>query len=136
VTARWRYLLDTNVLSDLVRRPRGIVAQAIARVGESQVCTSVVVSAELRFGGAKSASPRLIEQVEDVLCAMDILPLEAPVDAIYAQLRHALEQVGTPIGPNDLFIAAHALCENLILVTANAREFSRIDGLRLENWLE
>jgi len=136
VTARWRYLLDTNVLSDLVRRPRGIVAQAIARVGESQVCTSVVVSAELRFGAAKSASPRLIEQVEDVLCAMDILPLETPVDAIYAQLRHALEQVGTPIGPNDLFIAAHALCENLILVTANVREFSRIDGLRLENWLE
>lgn len=66
------------MLSDLVRRARGIVAQAIARVGESQVCTSVVVSAELRFGSAKSASPRLIKQVEDVLCAMDILPLETP----------------------------------------------------------
>jgi tRNA(fMet)-specific endonuclease VapC len=129
-------LLDTNVLSDLVRQPRGIVAQAIAKVGESQVCTSVVASAELRFGAAKSGSPRLLSQVDMVLSALEILPLEPPVDTIYAKLRHALEKIGTPIGPNDLFIAAHAVSEDLTLVTANVREFCRIEGLRVENWLE
>ena len=74
MTTPLRYLLDTNILSDLVRHPRGIVAQVIARVGESQVCTSVVVSGELRFGAAKSTSPRLLKQVEDVLSAIEILP--------------------------------------------------------------
>lgn len=130
-----RYLLDTNVLSDLVRRPRGLVAQAIARVGEARVCTSVVVSAELRFGAAKSQSRRLSEQVEAILSALDILPLQPPVDAHYARIRAALERDGKPIGPNDLLIAAHALSENLTLVTANVAEFSRVEGLRVENWL-
>jgi tRNA(fMet)-specific endonuclease VapC len=130
-----RYLLDTHSLSDLVRHPRGVVAQAIARVGESQVCTSVIVSGELRFGAAKSTSPRLREQVEAVLSAIEILPLESPVDRFYAQLRLALENTGTPIGPNDLLIATHALSDDLILVTANVREFSRIEGLRVQNWL-
>lgn len=135
MTSALRYLLDSNMLSDLVRHPRGIVAQAIARIGDSQVCTSIVVSAELRFGAAKSASPHLIKQVQAVLSAMEILPLEPPTDAIYAELRLALERAGTPIGPNDLLIAAHALCEDLTLVTANVREFSHIEKLRVENWL-
>lgn len=124
------------MLSDLVRHPRGIVAQAIARVGEPQVCTSVVASAELRFGAAKSGSLRLLKQVQAVLSAMEILPLEPPADAMYAELRHALERAGTPIGPNDLLIAAHALSEDHILVTANVLEFSRIEKLRVENWLD
>jgi tRNA(fMet)-specific endonuclease VapC len=136
VTSEFRYLLDTNVLSDLVRRPRGLVAQAIARVGESRVCTSVVVSAELRFGAAKISSRRLNEQVEAILSAVGILPLRPPVDAHYARIRAALERDGKPIGPNDLLIAAHALSESLTLVTANVAEFSRVEGLRVENWLD
>ena len=67
---------------------------------------------------------------------MDILPLQQPADQCYAELRVALERSGTPIGPNDMLIAAHALALNLILVTANTCEFERVPGLTIENWLE
>lgn len=130
-----RYLLDTNILSELVRHPQGIVAQRIAAVGEPAVCTSIVVAAELRFGAAKRNAPRLTNQVEAILDAMEVLPLDAPADRAYAQLRVALEQSGQPIGPNDLLIAAQALTCECVLVTANVDEFSRVAGLRVENWL-
>ena len=131
-----QYLLDTNILSALVRSPRGPVAQAIARVGETAVFTSIVVSAELRFGVEKSGSPRLLRQVEAVLSALDIRPIEQPVDAHYAILRWHLERTGQSIGPNDMLIAAHALQEAATLVTANVGEFSRVPGLAVENWLD
>ena len=130
-----RFLLDTNILSDLVRNPAGPVAQRIAAVGEQAVCTSLVVTAELRFGARKRGSQRLSDQLETVLSALDILPLEGPVDERYAELRSALERAGTPIGGNDMLIAAHALALDLTLVTANEREFSRVPGLAVENWL-
>ena len=91
------YLLDTNILSDLVRH--------------------------------------LTNQLEVVLSGLDVLPLEQPTDDRYAELRTALEQAGTTIGSNDMFIAAHALALGLILVTANVNEFSRVPGLAVENWL-
>jgi len=130
-----RYLLDTDILSDLVRHPRGLIAQRIEVVGEGSVSTSLVVSAELRFGARKKGSRRLSSQLEAVLSALDILPLEEPIDACYARLRLALERAGTPIGGNDMLIAAHALTLGLTLVTANEREFSRVPGLSVENWL-
>lgn len=130
-----RYLLDTNILSDLVRNPRGLIAHRIETVGEATVCTSLVVSAELRFGARKKGSRRLSLQLEAVLSALDILPLEAPIDECYAGLRFVLERSGTPIGGNDMLIAAHALAFDLILITANEREFSRVPGLSVENWL-
>jgi len=131
-----RYLLDTNIVSDLVRNPRGLIAQRIEVVGEGSVCTSLVVSAELCFGARKKGSRRLSSQLEAVLSALDILQLEEPVDACYAGLRLALERAGTPIGGNDMLIAAHALTFGLTLITANEREFSRVPGLSVENWLE
>jgi tRNA(fMet)-specific endonuclease VapC len=130
-----KYLLDTNVLAELVRRPRGRVARRLAREGERSVCTSIVVAAELRFGAAKSGAEPLLRQVDLVLQALQILPLEAPVDEEYARLRHDLQSRGLPIGPNDLLIAAHALAAGLTVVTGNDREFSRVPGLRVENWL-
>ena len=129
------YLLDTNILSDLVRHPAGKIAQRIEAVGEERVCTSLVVAAELRYGAYKKGSVRLTIQLEVVLSALDVLPLEQPTDDRYAKLRTALEHAGTPIGPNDMLIAAHALALGLILVTANVNEFSRVPGLALENWL-
>lgn len=132
---RKRYLLDTNILSDLIRNPAGRIAQRIAVVGEEAVCTNIVVSAELRFGAFKKGSKRLSSQLEAVLSVLDILPLEEPVDKRYARLRLALERAGTPIGGNDMLIAAHAMAFDLTLVTANEREFSRIPGLNVENWL-
>jgi len=130
-----RYLLDTDVVSDLVRNPQGLVTQRIREVGEAQVCTSIIVAAELRYGAAKKGSPRLTAQLEAVLGALEVLPFEAPADAAYGQLRTRLEQAGRPIGGNDLLIAAHVVALNHTLVSGNEREFSRIDGLACENWL-
>jgi len=130
-----RYLLDTNIVSDLVRNPQGRVAQHIREVGEVQVCTSIIVAAELRYGATKKASPRLTAQLEAVLGALEILPFEVPADAAYGRLRTRLEQSGQPIGGNDLLIAAQAVALGYAIVTDNEREFARIDELPRENWL-
>jgi tRNA(fMet)-specific endonuclease VapC len=131
-----RYLLDTDTMSDLVRRPRGAGARRLARVGEEAVCTSIAVSSELRFGAAKKASAQLIGQLEAVLSAMEIVALEAPADRRYAELRAHLENIGQRIGPNDMLIAAHALALDLTVVTGNVPEFHRVPRLEVENWLE
>lgn len=131
-----RYLLDTNIISDLVRRPQGQVADRITEVGEASVCTSILVAAELRYGAEKSGSRQLSERLNLLLSALEILPLEPPADEHYAQLRHHLARQGTIIGPNDLLIAAHALATDLTLATANTREFERVPSLRVENWLK
>lgn len=129
------YLLDTNIVSALVRDPQGQVARRIADVGERAIATSSIVAAELRFGARKRGSERLTRQVEMLLEVLNALPFEPPADNHYARIRWQLERAGTPIGPNDLLIAAQALAEQRIMVTANVGEFSRIDGLRVENWL-
>ena len=129
------YLLDTNILSDLVRRPQGVVAQKIAVVGENAICTSIIVAAELRFGAAKKNSVRLSNQIETILAAMLVVPFEVPSDRKYAHLRQLLESSGNTFGPNDLLIAAQAQTNEQILVTANVSEFSRVPGLQVENWL-
>jgi len=130
-----RYLLDTNVVSDLVRNPQGKVAQRIGKVGEALVCTSIIVAAELRYGAAKKGSPRLSAQLEAVLGALEVLPFERPADAAYGLLRAQLEQAGRPIGANDLLIAAHALALGFTVVTDNEKEFARAKGLSVKNWL-
>ncbi len=135
MTACPRYLLDTNMVSDLVRHPAGVVTQHIAQLGAEQVCISVVVACEARFGATKSGSQRLARQLELVLGQLESLPLESPVEEHYADIRNRLERAGTPIGPNDLLIAAHARTLGLTLVTDNVREFSRVPGLAVENWL-
>lgn len=129
------YLLDTNILSDLVRNPQGRIATRIAEVGETAVATSIIVAAELRFGAFKRGSERLSAQVEAVLSALPVLPLTEDADRHYAALRTQLEAAGTPIGGNDMLIAAHALATEMVLVTDNMDEFARIDGLLVENWL-
>jgi tRNA(fMet)-specific endonuclease VapC len=130
-----RYLLDTNIVSDLVRNPQGRAAEHIHGVGEAQVCTNIIVAAELRYGAAKRGSPRLARQLEAVLGALDILPFAAPADRAYGEIRTRLEQTGRPIGGNDLLIAAQAMALSCTIVTDNEAEFARIDGLIHENWL-
>ena len=129
------YLLDTNIVSDLVRNPRGRVASRIREVGEVSICTSIIVVAELRFGAAKRGSHRLTAHLEDVLAALEVLPFEAPADVTYGLIRTRLEKTGKPIGGNDLLIAAQAVALGHIMVTDNEGEFARIDGLGCENWL-
>ena len=130
-----RYLLDTNVVSDLIRNPQGRVAEHIRRVGEAQGCTSIIVAAELRYGAAKRGSPRLAAQLEAVLGCLDVLALETPADAAYGLIRTRLEQAGRPIGSDDLLIAAQAIALGYTIVTDNEGEFARVDGLLRENWL-
>jgi len=130
-----RYLLDTNIVSDLVRHPQGRVASHIATSGEETICTSIVVAAELRYGAQKSEAKKLAERIDLPLSAIEVVTLEPPADHRYGEIRHYLTQQGALIGPNDPLIAAHALALNLTLVSANAREFSRVAHLRTENWL-
>ena len=130
-----RYLLDTNVVSDLVRHPSGRVAAHINRVGEANVCTSLIVAAELHFGAAKKGSAALTARIDAVLGALQVLPLEAPTDRNYGYIRAGLERAGKVIGANDLLIAAHAMTLGHTLVTDSIDEFSGIGKLRLENWL-
>lgn len=130
-----RYLLDTNIVSDLVRNPQGRIAQHIRKIGEAKVCTSIIVAAELRYGAAKKQSPRLTAQLHAVLGALEILPLQEPVDAAYGDLRARLEKAGRPTAANNLLIAAHAATLGYVLVTDNEKEFARVKDLRRENWL-
>ena len=129
------YLLDTNIISDLIRNPSGAAAQRIEQLGAKGICTSIVVAAELRYGCAKKGSPRLLEKVDAVLRTIPVVALDLPADTDYGRIRAELEAAGQPIGGNDLLIAAHALALGLTLVTNNTREFARIRGLKVENWL-
>ena len=130
------YMLDTNIVSDLVRNPQGSVAQHIAEVGSEAVCVSIITAAELRYGCARKGSAKLLANVKAILGSIQVLALDVPVDAEYGGIRAELEATGKPIGPNDLLIAAHAYALGAVLVTANMGEFSRVRGLQVENWLK
>jgi tRNA(fMet)-specific endonuclease VapC len=129
------FLLDTNVISELVRHPKGGVAEHIREIGDRNICTSIIVAAELRFGAIRRASARLSAQLDAVLGTIAVIAFETPADVVYGELRANLERIGRPIGANDLLIASHAVALGHTLVTDNEREFSRIDGLSVENWL-
>ena len=131
----YRYLLDTNILSDLMQNPQGEVAKKIAHVGDDTICTSIIVAAELEFGGQKKGSEALEERISIILSSIDVLDLEKPVEKKYGEVRAHLEEQGSPIGANDLLIAAQALSLGLCVVTRNVREFERVPALRVENWL-
>lgn len=131
-----RYLLDTNIISEIVRQGGGsVVLDRITGIGEANICTSAIVASELRYGAAKKGSELLSEKVERALRNIDILPYAAGASHTYGTLRTSLERAGRVIGANDMLIAAHALSLGAILVTDNIAEFARIQGLRVENWL-
>jgi tRNA(fMet)-specific endonuclease VapC len=130
-----RYLLDTKIVSDLNRNPQGRVAAHIKKIGETQIFTSIIVAAELRYGATKKGSPRLTAQLEAVLGALEILPFDSPADSVYGLIRARLELAGQLIGGNDLLIAAQAIAFGYTIVTDNQKEFARVPGLARENWL-
>src|SRR5580704_8317374 len=132
------YLLDANALSELLREPFGPVATTYRRKAndpDTRVLTSIIAACELRFGAEKKGSPRLAARVDSLLASFEVAPLARDVDTAYAVLRADLERKGQLIGPNDMLLAAHALALDAILVTDNVREFKRVKGLRVENWL-
>ena len=128
-------MLDTNIVSDLIRNLQGRAAKRIAKMGEDNICTSIIVAAELRYGCAKGGSKRLLKAVEDLLGEIKVLPFDVPADAEYGGIRSELERAGKPVGGNALHIAAHACAIGATIVTANTNEFRRIRGLNVENWL-
>ncbi|MCJ2055976.1 type II toxin-antitoxin system VapC family toxin [Methylobacterium sp. J-048] len=131
-----RFLLDTNIISEIVRQGGGsVVLNRIVGVGEANICTSAIVASELRYGAEKKGSEVLLEKVERALRNIEILPYAPAASHGYATLRTALEREGRVIGANDMLIAAHALSLGAILVTDNIAEFARVKGLRIENWL-
>lgn len=129
------YLLDTNILSSLLREPKGNAAQQVREVGADKIYTSIIVACEMQFGIRKKASAPLTQRVESLLESIQILDFKPPADVHYGEIRHFLQKSGTIIGPNDLLIAAHALSENLIMVTDNTNEFKHVPKLHVENWL-
>lgn len=129
------YLLDTNTLSRLSREPQGDVAARIVEKGLDELVTSVIVAGEVEYGLARKQSKKLRLNMEAILQTIKIMPLDETVYIHYGAIRADLQRKGTPIGPNDLWIAAHALSLDAVLVTDNEREFSRVSGLKIENWL-
>jgi len=130
------YMLDTNILSDTIRNPFGIASQYMERVSEDSICVSAIVASEMRYGVRKRGSARLSYFVENTLSRIAIAPYDDKASQSYGVIRDTLERQGRPIGWADLFIAAHAHSLGLTLVTNNVREFSRVDGLKIANWLE
>lgn len=131
-----RYLLDTCIISAVMRQPDGPAAERLrGMTEEDEVFTSYVVLAELEAGLVKKPSKPRRENLERILDKLPVLPLDWAVLPFYAAARAELEGLGRVIGGNDFWIAAHAMALDAVLVTDNVREFSRISGLKLENWL-
>lgn len=132
------WMLDTNILSHAIRYPRGPLAVRIQQLSIQNggaLCTSLVVACELSFGAEKVGSINLVSKIQTLLQFVPAKPIDHDVVQHYATIRTHLEKAGTPIGPNDTLIAAHALALDCTLVTDNDGEFSRVPGLRVENWL-
>ena len=129
------FLLDTNVISAVVRNPASPIGERLRSADRGAVVTSIVVTAELRYGYVKVGSQRIERRVETVLASMPIVAWDSPADRVYAEVRAGLERRGRPIGQMDMLIAAHALALGAVLVTDNLREFSAIEGLTVENWV-
>lgn len=131
-----RYLLDTNICIYFANRQPPVTAR-ITATRQGELAMSVVTYCELMFGALKSKRiGENIASVELLRTLIAVLPLQSDVAHQFGRIRVALERRGTPIGPFDMLIAAHALAANLILVTNNHREFSRVPGLKIENWAE
>jgi tRNA(fMet)-specific endonuclease VapC len=128
-------MLDANIVSALVH-DRGSARTLLERRNPALAAISVVVAGEIIFGVKKRQSAALSAQVDSVLKSLPILQIGEDVSAVYGRIRADLERRGTPIGSNDLWIAAHALTLDATLVTANIDEFTRVEGLRVENWLD
>jgi tRNA(fMet)-specific endonuclease VapC len=130
-----RYLLDTNVCVDFLNRRFPSVTERIRSSPPEDLCVSSVVVAELRYGADRSQKAAENHDRLDVLTAeVQCLDFDLAAASVYGRIRAALEAQGTPVGPYDMMIAAHAVSQGLVLVTDNEREFQRVFGLRIENW--
>src|SRR5215210_2085929 len=133
------YLLDTDILSNLMKRaPASALLARVARVQPEDQFTSSVTLGELLYGAHRSScTAALLERIEETLLAeLPILPFDAAAARRYGELRAALERRGPPIGDADTRVASIALSRGLKVVTGNKRHFRRVSGLEIENWLK
>ena len=132
------WMLDTNICSYVLRRHPLTVKAHFDQVGPDQLAISTVVLAELLFGAAQhpTKGAEIRQDIDDMARRLEVMPWSAQAAEEYGRLRALLQRQGTPIGNMDLLIAAHALAEGAVLVTNNQREFGRVPGLQLENWME
>jgi tRNA(fMet)-specific endonuclease VapC len=128
-------MLDANIVSNFMREPYGKAATIALSRGMDRICTSIIVAGELWHGAQKSGSDRLRKEVEQTLSRLTVFDLNRPVELKYAAIRTTLHHQGKLIGANDMWIAAHAMAEGLTLVTDDEADFSRVEGLAIENWL-
>jgi tRNA(fMet)-specific endonuclease VapC len=127
--------LDTNICSYIVRRHPASMIERFADLDRKQLWLSAIVAVELRFGAAKLASDRFAASVEAWLAGFELRPWPTEASLAYANIRVALERSGKLIGGMDLLIAAHAIAEDSVLITNNAREFLRVPSLAVEEWI-
>jgi tRNA(fMet)-specific endonuclease VapC len=134
-----QYLLDTNTISYFLRDHSPALTARLMDTAPDALAVSVITAGELQFGlkklGPSFRTTALAARLDKLLAAIATLPLEPDVASHYGHIRAHLETQGTPIGGNDLWIAAHALAQDLTLITHNLREFERVPGLRVESWL-
>ena len=132
------YMLDTNICVFILRdRTTPKLRSKLLETPLAGMCLSAVTVAELEFGVERSRDPVRAElKLQSFLAPLDILPFDMNATLAYAKVRHGLESLGTPIGPLDALIAAHALSRGLVLATNNTREFSRVPGLKVEDWMD
>ena len=134
--AQARYLLDTNIWSALIRRANPGLIKHIEELDRNRLALSPIVLGELQVGCYKGeCTPKRLAVIETIRSSAELLVINSRVAETYAQLRAKMEQTGKPLGPNDTWIAAEALHHQLVLVTDNLRDFSRVPGLQIENWL-
>jgi tRNA(fMet)-specific endonuclease VapC len=130
------YLLDTDTFSALAKESSPAAMQRLQSLREGQVLVSVITLGEVDFGIAcRPVRASIAARIAALRSTLTLLPLAVKAASHYASVRAHLHKSGTPIGANDLWIAAHALSEQLTLVTGNEREFNRVPALRVENWL-
>ena len=130
-----RFMLDTNTCVDLIRQRNDRILRRMLRLKPDDLCVSSVTLSELEYGAAKSADPgRNRLALATFMTPLSVMPYDDAVAPVYGKLRAELERAGTPIGPLDTLIAAHALSLGLTVVTDNEREFRRVSGLKVENW--
>jgi tRNA(fMet)-specific endonuclease VapC len=131
-----RYLLDTNIWSALIRRSNAGLIKRFEALERGRVVLSPIVLGELQVGYYKGdRTPKRLAVIDTIRAHSELLTITSRISDTYAQLRAHLEAEGTPVGPNDTWIAAEALHHKLVLVTNNTREFERVPELRMENWL-
>lgn len=130
-----KYMLDTNIVIYTIKN-RPAQVRKIFKQHENQMCISAVTKGELIYGAERSSRPeRNLIDIEGLMARLEVAPFEDHASEHFGQLRAELYRIGQPIGPYDMMIAGHARAMGLILVTNNMKEFERVPGLRVENWV-